>query len=133
MNNAGGRVNRESGLGLVSAIFVISILAILAAGMASMVANSAREHSQQLLSIRAKSAALSALDIQRVKMAESGDCVSDVEEIQFATQGLYECVATISCSAVTYQKQSFIHLISQASCGSLLDLSTRSVQKRILR
>jgi len=54
MNSRNSSKVNQTGLGLISAIFVISVLAFITAGMASMVASSAKSHTQQLLQVRAK-------------------------------------------------------------------------------
>jgi len=133
MNNSSRAIVNEQGLGLISAIFVLSVLALIAAGMASLVANSANNHSQQLLSIRAQSAALSALNIEMVKMADSQSCLTEQRILKFTTPGLFDCTAQVGCSSVEYQQQHFIHLTSEGSCGAGADMAVRFEQKRILK
>jgi len=123
----------QAGLGLISAIFVISVLALIAAGMASMVASSAKSHTQQLLQARAQSAALSALDIELVRMAESPSCLSASSSIKFNTAGLYECSAAVNCSSVKIENQHFLHVTSEGSCGSGAEMAVKFEQKRILK
>lgn len=127
------RNNQEAGLGLISAIFVMTVLALLAAGMAGMVADSAKVHTQQLLSVRANSAALAGLEIHLVKMAKRTSCITDSTEVVFNTQGLYECRATVSCVSTSHKGKFFIEMSSEASCGSGMDQATSLVKKRILK
>ncbi|NQZ32431.1 MAG: hypothetical protein HRU06_14265 [Oceanospirillaceae bacterium] len=133
MNNTTRSYGKETGLGLISAIFVITILALLAAGMAAMVSDSAKNHTAQLLSVRANSAALAALDIALVKMRKHPNCITERADIVFDTQGLYECIATVSCASTSHQGKFFIELSSAASCGSGMDQASSIVRKRILK
>jgi MSHA biogenesis protein MshP len=124
---------KQTGIGLVSAIFVISVLAIIAAGMASLVANSGKLHSQQILTIRANNAANSGLEIALTKLQQSNNfCQSEQQSYHFDTQGLYDCKAQISCRSVEQQNQRFIALTSVGSCGSALDSASRTSEQFIL-
>ncbi len=127
------KAHSQQGLGLVSAIFVITVLALMAAGMAAIVANSAKTHSHEILSIRAQSAAQSGIEIQLAKIASSSSCQGAQTKYNFNTQGLYECSATLSCSSVAIQDQHFISLKSVGSCGSGQDRAVRFVEKRVLQ
>ena len=133
MNSIHSSKVKQTGLGLISAIFVISVLALIAAGMASMVASSAKNHTQQLLQVRAQSAALSALDIELVRMAESPSCLSASSSIKFNTAGLYECSAEVNCSSVKIENKHFLHVTSEGTCGSGAEMAVKFEQKRILK
>jgi len=133
MNNFSSSRAKQKGLGLISAIFVISVLALIAAGMASMVASSAKKHTQQLLQSRAQSAALSALDIELVRMAKSPSCLSASTSIKFNTAGLYECSAEVNCSSVEIENKYFLHVTSEGTCGSGAEMAVKFEQKRILK
>lgn len=123
----------QRGLGLVSAIFVITVLALIAAGIAGITANSARQHSQQILTIRAQSAAQSGLEIHSAHLQAKYPCSSAAVAYTFATQGLFDCRAKVSCSVVSLQAKHFITLESLGTCGSGFDLASRAVEKRWLR
>jgi len=124
--------NKQAGIGLVSAIFVISVLAIIAAGMASLVANSGKLHSQHLLAIRADNAAQSGLEIARTKMQHVNNlCRSEQQSYHFTTQGLFDCKAQVSCQSVEQDNQRFIALTSTGSCGTDLDSASRTSEQFI--
>ncbi|MEH6445634.1 MAG: hypothetical protein V7784_17200 [Oceanospirillaceae bacterium] len=151
MNKRIKELNKQAGLGLISAIFVITVLALLAAGMSGMMANSGKLHSQQMLAVRATSAAQSALEIHQSKLRNSNKCSSDENSVastdinngaktntsstkySFDTAGLYDCFAQVSCSSTAYNNQIYLSLESLGSCGSDLDIAVKTVQKRIAR
>lgn len=125
--------NKQTGIGLVSAIFVISVLAIIAAGMASLVANSGKLHSQHILAIRAANAAQSGLEIALTAVQQSNNlCQREQQSYQFDTQGLYDCKAQVSCQSVTQDNQHFIALTSVGSCGSDLNSASRTSEQFML-
>ena len=125
--------SKQRGLGLISAIFVITVMALLASGVASLVANSANIHSWQMLSMRAQSAAASGLEIKLAALAEQPNCGIDSIQYPYDTAGLYQCSAVVSCSSVKHQSKIYITLDSRGSCGVGLETAEKSVQKRILK
>jgi MSHA biogenesis protein MshP len=125
--------SRQTGLGLVSAIFVITVLALLAAGMAALVANSAKIHSQNILSVRAHNAAQSGLEITLSSMIANSRCEKTETEYQYDTQGLYQCSASITCQQVTHRTQDYFSVTSQGSCGSGIDTATKRIEKRWIK
>jgi MSHA biogenesis protein MshP len=127
------RHKSQQGLGLISAIFVITLLALLAAGMAGITANAAKQHSQQILSIRAQSAAQSGIAIQNVYLTKQDSCPKEAMDYTFNTQGLFDCKASVSCSVVGYQNQRFITLSSQGTCGSGFDTASSIIEQRFIR
>jgi len=138
MNNAIGAAvlppsSKQRGLGLISAIFVITVMALLASGVASLVANSANIHSWQMLSMRAQSAAASGLEIKLAALAEQRNCAAESTKYSYDTPGLYQCSAVVSCTSVKHQSKVFITLDSRGSCGVGLETAERTIQKRILK
>lgn len=137
MTKATNNRRRQAGLGLVSAIFVITVLALLAAGMAALVANSANIHSQRMLSLRAHNAASSGLEISMSAMAADKLCKEPQAEQQYEylydTQGLYQCSATVTCSQVRHQDQDYLTLTSLGSCGTGIDTASRLIEKRWIK
>ena len=125
--------SKQRGLGLISAIFVITVMALLAVGVASLVANSANIHSWKILSMRAQSAAQSGLQIKLAAIADSPDCTANSSEYIYNTAALYQCTAVVSCSSVKYQDKNYITLNSLGSCGVGLETAVKSVQKRMIK
>lgn len=125
--------SRQAGLGLISALFVITVLALLAAGMASLSVSSAQTHTQQILNIRAQSAANSALQIHQAKTAIKMQCSKEPVRYQFETKGLYDCHAMLSCENVDYQDRSYMTLTVNASCGTGIDSASTQLTKRLVK
>lgn len=125
------RYPREQGLGLVSAIFVITVLALLAAGMAALTMRSAERHTQQVLNQRALDAARSGLQVQQAQQA-LGQCVA---EQVFALQalGLRDCELALRCTVTPLDAQRIYLLQSRASCGSAEYTALRQLERRVLR
>ncbi|EPJ43026.1 MAG: hypothetical protein OFPI_44900 [Osedax symbiont Rs2] len=124
---------KQRGLGLISAIFVITVMALLASGVASLVANSANIHSWQMLSMRAQSAAASGLEIKLAALGDQPNCGTDSIQYSYNTPGLYQCSAAVSCSSVKHQNKIYITLDSRGSCGTGLETAEKTLQKRILK
>lgn len=127
------RHKSQQGLGLISAIFVITVLALLAAGMAGITASAAKQHSQQILSIRAQSAAQSGIAIQQVYLSKKNSCPKETFDYTYNTQGLFDCKARVSCSVVKHQNQQFITLSSRGTCGSGFDTASSIIEQRFIR
>lgn len=122
---------REQGLGLVSAIFVVTVLAVLAAGMAALVARSAERHTQQILNQRALDAARSGLQVQQAQQA-MGQCVSK-QTFELTAKGLRDCRLQLSCRGAPIQGGQLYLYESRASCGSGEHTALRQLEKRVQR
>ncbi|MFT5707106.1 MAG: MSHA biogenesis protein MshP [Oceanospirillaceae bacterium] len=151
MNKRIKEINKQAGIGLISAIFVITVLALLAAGMSGILANSGKLHSQQILAVRATSAAQSALEIYQSKLSNDNKCSRQTNTVTstdinngaktntsntkytFDTPGLYDCFAQVSCSSTAYNNKIYMSLESLGSCGSDLDVAVKKLQKRIIQ
>ncbi len=123
----------QAGLGLISALFVITVLALLAAGMASLSVSSAQTHTQQIINIRAQSAADSALQIYQAQTVNTVQCSEEPVKYQYDTAGLYDCAATVSCKSISYQTKNYITLSVNASCGTGLDSAGAQLTERFIR
>ncbi len=125
----------QAGLGLISALFVITVLALLAAGMASLNVSSAQTHTQQIINIRAQSAANSALQIYQAQTqtVNTVQCSEEPVKYQYDTAGLYDCAATVSCRSIPYQTNNYITLSVNASCGTGLDSAGAQLTERFIR
>ncbi len=126
----------QAGLGLISALFVITVLALLAAGMASLSVSSAQTHTQQIINIRAQSAADSALQIYQaqtqIQTVNTVQCSEEPVKYQYDTAGLYDCAATVSCKSIPYQTNNYITLSVNASCGTGLDSAGAQLTERFI-
>jgi MSHA biogenesis protein MshP len=127
------RQSAQLGLGLISALFVITVLALLAAGMASLSVSSAQTHTQQILNIRTQSAASSALQIYQAQTAKTMLCSTESVSYQYETEGLYDCRAELSCENVDYQGKSYITLKVDASCGTGIDSASTQLTERLIK
>lgn len=124
---------KQRGLGLISALFVITVLALLAAGMASLMTSAAKLHSQQVITIRANSAASSALQIYQSTLANQQQCTTDTVTYQFNTPGLYECKARVKCTNLAFKNTHYLTLEATANCGVGLDSASAQLTERLLR
>ena len=94
--------NRQRGIGLIAAIFLIVVVASLAVGVASLVRSGAAGYVQDVLAYKAFLAADSGaqLSLNRVFAPEGTPSCSN-RVFPFSEPGLEGCEATVSCSAFT--------------------------------
>ncbi|SFG85991.1 hypothetical protein [Neptunomonas qingdaonensis] len=125
---------KQNGLGLISAIFVIVVLAMLVAGMSSIMTASQTYRSQEILAVRALSAAQtgSELHLSELLHPENAQvCNTDVAPLALATPGLLDCSYQASCASVTVGSDTYYTIKSVGRCGSGVDSATREVKVRV--
>lgn len=123
--------HRAKGSALMVALFVIVVMALLAAALGRLLADSEEKNTVEVRSVRALMAAQSALEVGLYRLYPSGQwqlqaCPSkDVsfDDIFEKIEGLVGCRATLSCEAITSElngaKVKGIRLIADGSCGDL--------------
>ena len=116
----------QRGAGLPVALFVITVLALIVAGMAQLQTSTAESVTLQLQSQRAFFAAESGAQLG-VARALSGGCGAVPAAVPasgtFNTTGLQGCRATLSCTATTLDpggplEQTFFMLTSTGTCAA---------------
>lgn len=126
--------HHQAGLGLISAVFVIVILALLVAGMSKVMMVSQSYRAQEVLAARALLAAQSGSELHLSRLLHpdnSGVCASDSGQVSLSTDGLVGCSYQASCSAITIDTQSYYTIESTGRCGSGVDSATRIIRTRV--
>ncbi len=127
----------QQGFGLPMALFVITVLAVILATMASMQNNSASSSGLQTQSHRALFSAESgieaALNLLIPPDGSAGRSCSTVPfySYDFLVTGLNGCSATVSCSVISVSSVDYYTLVSTGQCGSGLDASQKTIEIRI--
>ena len=130
----------QRGAGLPVALFVITVLALIVAGMAQLQVSTAESVTLQLQSQRAFLAAESGaqLGVRAALAAEScGAVPSSVPGSgSFSVPGLSGCRATLACEQVTVEPEPgellrYYLIASTGQCGSGAGLVARTVEVRV--
>lgn len=124
----------QRGLGLVTAIFVITVAALLVVGMASLLVSNQQSYAHALLSTRAQLAADSGLELGLQALRPvSGATVCEARSTPvLPDQSFASCRLTLHCQALqTATGQAFV-ISAKARCGSGAD-TTVSLAQRVLR
>ena len=125
---------KQNGLGLISAIFVIVVLAMLVAGMSGIMTASQTYRAQEILAVRALSAAQTGSELHLSDLLHpenSQVCTTDASPVALTTAGLLDCSYQASCAAVTVGSDTYYTIKSVGRCGSGADSATREVKVRV--
>ena len=140
------RLSRQQGLGLISAVFVITVLAVIIAGMSRFMATSQSVTVQEFLAARAIAAAQTGVELELACLENSiaGKCTASAavgsnpvtydywpgaaSNATFAVQGLKSCRAAVFYRTVSSSEGSFWTIDSTGYCGGEgLDGASRSI------
>ncbi|WP_150914393.1 hypothetical protein [Marinobacter halotolerans] len=127
----------QRGAGLPIAIFVITALALIVAGMAQQQQSTGLAVSQQILSQRAFYAAESGAQAGVTEALYGSGCGSVPSSLSFAQAGLTGCSAGLSCSAVQADisgspaPETIYTLVSAGQCGSGSEQAERTIEVRV--
>ncbi|MBV1919347.1 MAG: hypothetical protein KUG73_01590 [Pseudomonadales bacterium] len=129
---------KQAGFGLPVAIFIITVLAMVAAGISKLGETSAVAFGQDIHSIKAFYAAESGAQIGLARLfsivspSVPADqlCVPSVSiySNHSALEGLNKCDVDVVCSSVTNLPDTYYTLVSTATCGSGIDAAQRIVE-----
>lgn len=130
---------KQKGFGLPFAIFVIVILAMIAAAITQLETDSSESVVFDVQSTRAFLAANSGVQIGMNRLYPPGltanDCThayfNATPSISFNSAGLENCTASVTCVADSVGGDDFFSLISLGKCGANLDLAMRIVEVRV--
>ncbi|MEH6823778.1 MAG: hypothetical protein V7629_07730 [Motiliproteus sp.] len=116
----------QRGVGLVGAIFVITIMAVIVAGVSSLVATGQRSYSDDIMSTRARLAAASAAQLALFKVANEpvSACVDVADGALLSPVALSNnCTAAARCASffVAATQTRYFTLRAQGVCGQGID------------
>lgn len=122
----------ETGLGLISAIFVIVIIALLVAAMSKVMTIGQGYRSQEALATRALLAAQTGAELHLSELLHPDNGKSCANTTRTLTvDGLQDCNYQASCAVITISGQNFYTINSVGRCGSGVDSATRTVKVRV--
>lgn len=132
-------LKRQRGLGLVAAIFVITVMALLAVGLSNLVVTGQQTQGQEVLSVRAFLAAQSGAEIgaSQVLLPDGPVCTPPAvneplvdSSLSLPGSGLSGCRVAVSCSSFTLTETAttYYRLVSEGRCGSEPDLAVRRLE-----
>ena len=122
----------ETGLGLISAIFVIVIIALLVDAMSIVMTIGQGYRSQEALATRALLAAQTGAELHLSELLHPDNGNSCANTTRTLTvDGLQDCNYQASCAVITISGQNFYTINSVGRCGSGVDSATRTVKVRV--
>lgn len=132
-------LNRQRGLGLVAALFAITVMALIAVGMTNLSVTAQQSYGVEIQSSRAFMAAQSGAELELNRLMppatypNATPCLSDTPIVgtpyQFSGSGLQGCFANVSCQTISAATASvLVHRVeSEGRCGGGVDQVTRKV------
>lgn len=132
-------LSRQRGAGLPVALFIITVLALIVAGMAQLQQSTGQSVSLQIQSQRAFYAAESGAQVGVMQVLANGQCSDVATPINFSVAGLQGCSAALLCrdSGVVDidpddgDDEVVFTIESRGSCGSGTDRAQRIVEVRV--
>jgi MSHA biogenesis protein MshP len=125
-------LSKQSGIGLPVALFVITIMSLIAVAVNQMSATSSQAYSQNLLSTRAFYAAESGAQLRAQDTLSSQPCScggsADVE-YDFTVVGLNQCSALTRCTSFIANGDTFCTVSSIGRCNN--SSAERAVEVRL--
>ncbi|MEH6470155.1 MAG: hypothetical protein V7752_02795 [Halopseudomonas sp.] len=124
---------RQRGLGLMAAIFVITIMSVIVVGVSSLVITSKESYGYEIMSVRAFQLAESGaqMAISHLLMENVADCSGLPSQLPPAE--LQNCSLAVECPVVTINAVDYFTLLSTATCGSGTDQAIRKLTLRVQR
>ncbi|KER64774.1 MSHA biogenesis protein MshP [Aeromonas hydrophila] len=117
----------QRGSAIMVALFVIVIMALLAAAMGRFLVDSGDKHTVEVRGVRALMAAQSGLEVALYRLYPNGEWQGQASrcapiELDFTEPGLAECQASITCNKVAVSAaggtQTGYRFRSEGRCGS---------------
>jgi MSHA biogenesis protein MshP len=127
--------SRQAGISLPGAIFVITILALLAVAIAALVSQNAQTYEDENNLTRAFYAAESGAGFAMNTIyppeefpgySSTAECATGPRVYNFSVPGLNNCSASVTCTEVTISGTNYATIESEGSCGDL----ERTIQVR---
>lgn len=129
---------RQNGLGLATAIFVITVMALLAVLINQLVQNNAETTAEELQLIRSFYAAESGVQFGMNDVFPPDGVASDFSASRcdgagspinypaFAVDGMNACTASVTCAPLSVSAVTYYTITSTGSCGDV----SRTIQVR---
>jgi len=118
----------QRGLGLIAALFLIVVVALLVAGILSLVRTSGQSFAQNVKAQRALMAAESGAQLSLNRLyAPLGVGGCNNTTWNFTQPGLENCVAVVTCSAENVSSDIYYTLESHGHCESGSEIAERRV------
>lgn len=119
----------QRGMGLISAIFVITLMAVIATGISRLVINNQQSNSQQILNVRAYLSAETALQKNLAELASGTLCEQTDSAQQLAK--MPSCQIQSHCKLIRLDGVIHAEVVSQSVCGSGRDVASHQIIKAI--
>ncbi|MCB1644177.1 MAG: pilus assembly PilX N-terminal domain-containing protein [Pseudomonadales bacterium] len=123
---------QSSGIGLVGAVFLMVVVSLLSVGLSKVLESNALSRSYDTVSSRAFFAAESGAQLavnRTVPPAGGGSCAS--RTFSFPESALLGCSASVTCSSMLVQGETYYTLTSTGQCGAGDIVAQRIVQVRV--
>ena len=127
-------MKRQAGLSLATALFVITVMALLAAMIFQLIRSNAETTGEEVLLIRSFYAAQTGIEfgfneISPPDAAPATSCTADITypDFELEVEGLQACKATVSCSPLVVNSATFYTITSIGTCGEV----SRTIQVRL--
>ena len=129
------RFSKQEGIGLPAAIFVITLLAVIAVGVNYLVSQNAQSYEEEVNLTRAFYAAESGAGFamntifppeEYSAYATTAECVAGPRTYNFTVEGLNQCTASVTCTEVTIGGTNYATIESEGTCGDV----ERTIQVR---
>ena len=112
-------ITKQSGLGLPVAIFIITIMSIIAVAINRLNEASSQTYSQNSLSIRAFYAAESGAQLRAGTVLSTEPCICGTNvNYDFSVVGLNSCRAVTTCDEFIANGETFCTITSMGSCDN---------------
>ncbi len=120
----------QAGLSLATAIFVITVMALLAALIFQLVRNNAETTQEEILLVRAFYAAESGVQLELNKIfppdGAPNVCAAGPNAYAFEDEGLNACAAETFCTPLVVDGDTYYTVRSTGTCGDV----SRTIQVR---
>ena len=130
--------NKQLGLGLPSAIFLILVMTLILAAINQINESSAISQGREWLNIRAFYAAESGLQMSAVQAINPSQVmnacnVNFISDFNFTMSGLDGCNVNVACNEKVELGKRYYTFTSTGSCGSEPDKANRVIQMRLVQ
>ncbi|MFT6915232.1 MAG: MSHA biogenesis protein MshP [Motiliproteus sp.] len=123
----------QRGLGLIAAIFVITLMSLIIVGISSLVVTSKESYGYEILSARAFHMADSGSELALSRLLFEGTDSCNGEPRQFPPPELQVCSVVVICHSVTIAEVDYFTVQSTGTCGNGIDQAVRQSTLRVQR
>jgi MSHA biogenesis protein MshP len=121
-------VPAQAGIGLPAAIFVITLMAVIAVAVNQLVSQNTQTYEEEINLTRAFYAAESGAGFAMNTLyppeeysayATTAECATGPRTYNFSVEGINNCSAVVTCTEVTISGSNYATIESEGSCGDL--------------